>query len=239
LKSTNPGRPEVPSTTRHRGRNVDRRSVVEAQILAATEQLLREGENFTDLGVQRIAAVAGVARSSFYVSFRDKTELLIRLAGGLKQQIFDLAEDWRPTGPGGGLDGLTAVYVAMIAFYREHPQLLAAISEVAAYDSTVADFWTAQLDRFTDLTARLLREEQAAGRTTADFDPAIVAQILTWDGDRVIARHIADADHADGTRDAAVAREIALIRWHGAYRRPSSRPAANTDTPMDRQQAHG
>jgi hypothetical protein len=39
----------------------DRRSVIEAQILAATEQLLREGENVTDLGVQRIAAAAGVA----------------------------------------------------------------------------------------------------------------------------------------------------------------------------------
>jgi AcrR family transcriptional regulator len=136
----------MPSTTRHRGHDVDRRSVVEAQILAATEQLLREGENFTDLGVQRIAAAAGVARSSFYVSFRDKTELLIRLAGSLKQQIFDLAKDWRPTGPDGGLDGLTAVYLAMIAFYHQHAQLLAAITEVAAYDSTVAAFWTGQLD---------------------------------------------------------------------------------------------
>jgi AcrR family transcriptional regulator len=212
----------MPSTTRRRGHDTDRRSVVEAQILAATEQLLREGENFTDLGVQRIAAAAGVARSSFYVSFRDKTELLIRLAGSLKQQIFDLAKDWRPTGPDGGLDGLTAVYLAMIAFYHQQAQLLAAITEVAAYDSTVADFWTGQLDRFTDLTAQLLREEQAAGRTAADFDPVIVAQILTWDGDRVIARHVANADTANGTRDAAVAREIALIRWHGAYRRPAS-----------------
>jgi hypothetical protein len=57
----------------------------------ATDQLLRGGSRFTDLGVQRIAEAAGVGRSSFYFSFRDKTDLLIRLAGTLKQQVFNLA----------------------------------------------------------------------------------------------------------------------------------------------------
>jgi AcrR family transcriptional regulator len=77
----------MPSTTRRQAHDTDRRSVVEGEILAATEQLLRGGSRFTDLGVQRIAAAAGVAWSSFYFSFRDKTDLLIRLAGTLKQQV--------------------------------------------------------------------------------------------------------------------------------------------------------
>jgi AcrR family transcriptional regulator len=209
----------MPSTTRRQAQDTDRRSVVEGQILAATEQLLRGGSRFTDLGVQRIAEAAGVARSSFYFSFRDKTDLLIRLAGTLKQQVFDLAKDWHPEGPGGGLDGLTAVFANIIAFYRQHADLLAAINEVAAYDSKVAEVWSAELNRFTDRTAELIREEQTAGRTPRDIDPVTAAEVTTWDGDRVIARHVA---HNDPSRDDAVARELALIRWYGVYRRPTT-----------------
>jgi AcrR family transcriptional regulator len=209
----------MPSTTRRQAQDADRRSVVEGQILAATEQLLRGGSSFTDLGVQRIAAAAGVGRSTFYFSFRDKTDLLIRLAGTLKQQVFGLAKDWHPEGPGGGLEGLTAVFANIIAFYRQHADLLAAINEVAAYDSKVAEVWGSELNRFTDRTAELIREEQTAGRTPRDIDPVTAAEVTTWDGDRVIARHVA---HNDPSRDEAVARELALIRWYGVYRRPTS-----------------
>ena len=59
-------------------------------MLAATEKLLVEGVSFTELGVQRIATEAGIARSTFYLYFRGKTELLVRLAGSLKKQLFDL-----------------------------------------------------------------------------------------------------------------------------------------------------
>jgi AcrR family transcriptional regulator len=209
----------MPSTTRRQAQDADRRSVVEGQILAATEQLLRGGSRFTDLGVQRIAEAAGVARSSFYFSFRDKTDLLIRLAGTLKQRVFDLAKDWHPEGPGGGLDGLTAVFVEIIAFYRQHADLLAAITEVAAYDSKVAEVWDSELNRSTDRTAEIIREEQTAGRTLASIDPVTAAEVMTWGGDRVIARHVANHD---ASHDEAVARELALIRWYGVYRRPTS-----------------
>ncbi|MEU6204148.1 helix-turn-helix domain-containing protein, partial [Micromonospora musae] len=62
----------MPSITRRRSAAADRRLPVEAQILAATERLLGEGESFTELGVQRIAREAGVARSTFYMHFADK-----------------------------------------------------------------------------------------------------------------------------------------------------------------------
>jgi AcrR family transcriptional regulator len=87
----------MPSITRPRPQGPDRRAAAVAQVLAATERLLGEGVPFTELGVQRIAAEAGIARSTFYLHFRDKTELLVRLAGSLKEELFDLGEDWRCT----------------------------------------------------------------------------------------------------------------------------------------------
>jgi AcrR family transcriptional regulator len=209
----------MPSTTRRHSPTEDRRPIVEAEILTATEQLLRDGHKFTDIGVRQIVEQAGVARSSFYVSFRDKTDLLIRLAGTLKQQIFDFAKDWTPVGENGGRETLTGVYLSMIQFYRQHAELLAAINEVANYDHDVEQFWNSQLNRLTELTASLIAEEQAAGRTDSAINPTVLAQVLTWDGDRVIARHVATNDSAN---DAQVARELAMVRWHGAYRRPQS-----------------
>ena len=82
------------SVTRRRGsQDTSRRSSAEDQILAATERLLSDGTGFTDLGVQKIADAAGVARSSFYVIFPDKTALLLRLVRGLKQGLLAIATE--------------------------------------------------------------------------------------------------------------------------------------------------
>jgi hypothetical protein len=60
--------------------------------------------------------------------------------------------------------------------------------------------------------------------TAADIDPVIAARVMTWDGNGVIARHVASGEES---LDAAMARELALIRWHGVYR-PAGRPPVIT-----------
>ena len=50
-------------------------------MLRATEQLLAEGSSYADLNVERIATAAGISRTAFYFYFRDKRDLLMRLAG--------------------------------------------------------------------------------------------------------------------------------------------------------------
>jgi len=39
-------------------------------VFAATEELVREG-SFTEVSVERLAAAAGISRSTFYVHFQD------------------------------------------------------------------------------------------------------------------------------------------------------------------------
>jgi AcrR family transcriptional regulator len=205
----------MPSITR-RPVARDRRATVQARVLAATEELLRDGTKFTELGVQQIIEAAGVARSTFYLNFHDKTDLLIKLADPLKRTIFGHLEEWEPNAAGsGGAEGLSVVFEQMIASYRGRAALLAAITEVAAYDRAVRDFWTDAVDDVTARVTSLLRAEQRAGRTPDDLDPVIAARVLTWGG--VIARHVADGDRAD---DSAVARELARNSWFGTFRRP-------------------
>ncbi|GAB3947808.1 TetR/AcrR family transcriptional regulator [Micromonospora vulcania] len=210
----------MPSITRRRPRNPDERAAVEARVLAATERLLKEGVRFTDLGVQRIAAEAGVARSTFYTHFRDKSELLMRLAGTMRESSFDRTGAWDAGGPGDQLEALTEVFADVIRIYRTYAPVLAAISEVAAYDEVVREYWAAGLEQFVARTAEVLRAEQEAGRTPASLDPATASRLIVYGGDRFLADHVS-ATPADPDTDAAAARELASTWWYGAYRRPA------------------
>jgi AcrR family transcriptional regulator len=190
---------------------------MEDRLLAATERLLAEGVTFTELGVQRIVAEAKTARSTFYMHFRDKTELLLRLATALREQSFALVSQWQ-TSEEADSEDLAHLYEMVIALYREHGAVLAAVTEVAAYDPAVQAFWATQLDRFSAATAERLRQDQQKGRLDPRLDPLTAAKVIVRGGDRVITQHIAEDD---GSSDAAVAQELARLQWYGAFRRPA------------------
>jgi AcrR family transcriptional regulator len=204
------------SITRHRSQPSKRRAETEAAVLAAVERLLAEGASFTELGVQRIAAKAGVARSTFYLCFQDKTDVLVRLTGTVKDELFVRSKAWRPTGPGGGPEGLAALFSDQLAYYRERGPLMAALSEVAAYDPVLRKAGVRWIGRFAKYITSLLKEEQREGRLSPDVDTVTAGRVLAWGGEQVIARQVAIGNPKD---DAQVAREMALSQWYGTYRR--------------------
>lgn len=207
----------MPSVTRRAAAGANRRAVVEAKILMATEQSLAGGASFTELGVQRLAAAAGIARSTFYLHFRDKTELLLRLIDTLADGAFDLIS---AASPADGAEGMVAAMVQCVRYYRERRHLLAAVLEVSAYDADARKFWDGQLQRFVDQAEVWLRGEQEAGRTTLDLDATTAARVFVWGGFQAVANQVMTGPE---DQDAIVAREIALIEWHGAYRRSAPR----------------
>ena len=208
----------MPSITRRTRSSTGRRAEVESRLLETTLRLLAGGESITGLGVQRIAAAAGVARSSFYVHFPDKTALLVRLTEDLRQKSYELVSAWQQDESADTPESLLALYRGVVALYRENRVLLTAINEVAAYDPVVRQAWAAQLGWFADGTAARLRQDQDRGLAPADLDPAAATRVIVAGGAQAIVGHITDDD---GTGDEAFARELALIVWHGAFRRPA------------------
>ncbi|MFI1564414.1 TetR/AcrR family transcriptional regulator [Streptomyces sp. NPDC020490] len=211
------------STTRRRSTAADRRTALEERIVSALEELLRDGLTYTELSVEQIAKAAGISRSTFYLYFRDKVDVLLRVSGALRSQSYEIAAAWRPSAPDGGAEGLARTYELIIRHYREHAALLSAIHEVAAYDPVVRDSWADHQNRFVDNLVTILREEQRAGRTPADIDPRLAASVIVQGGGAVITRQ---AVGGDGGEDAVVARELAYGYWHGVYRRPAGRPTS-------------
>jgi AcrR family transcriptional regulator len=199
-----------PSTTQ-------RATAAEAQVLAAVERMLGEGTRFTEISVQEIADAADIARSTFYTHFRDKTQVLSRLAEKIKDRLVGMAEAWDPSGPHGGAEGFQDFFEKVIAAHRKNFAVLTAIREIGGYDSTVSEFYTANLERADASVLHTLITEQDAGRTPGDLDPTTASRVIVWGGEQAILQHI----RVDkGTGDKALARELARIWWYGAYRRP-------------------
>ena len=201
---------------------LERRAAAEAGVLAATERLLATGASFTELGIGAIAAEAGIARPTFYLYFADKTELMLRLVETLGAGVLEATNE-TPI----DLEAITQAYRDGLVFFRARRHVIAAVLEVAGYDSAVRAAWGAIMDRFVRREVTLLRTEQEAGRTPAELDPETAAEIINWGGFQVIIRQVTTRGPE---RDEIVARELAANQFFGSYRRPTATGASQSIT---------
>ncbi|MFB2599950.1 TetR/AcrR family transcriptional regulator [Herbiconiux sp. P17] len=207
----------MPNAAKRPSSSPARRAQVHALALEALESELRGGTRFADVSVEAIATRAGISRSTFYLYFRDKTELLVGATEWLRDLVFEVRLDRGVDGSLGGLEGYVSSVERVIARYREHSSLLDAVNHEAEFDDRVGARWTAAQQRYVAWVADILREEQARGSTARSIDPELAAGILVTGGERVIARHIAAAQAGD---DSRLARELGASQWFGFFRRP-------------------
>ena len=201
----------MPSVTRPvAATGSEHRAEVERRVLAAVEGLLAGGESFTALPVGRIAAEAGIGRTTFYGHFRDKPTLLIRLTDSATTALFDVARSWVED-DGSTLEGLETTLERLVAEYRDHAPLLRALTELATYEPEVEEFWRETVDGFAEIIQRRLERDAAAGRVAEGFDAATTAAWIAWGTERTIAVHVAAS--ADGSGDDALAHGIAAATW--------------------------
>ncbi len=169
--------PSVPSVTRPAGRKrQDRREELERRLFAATEELVGGGESFTELSVERLASAAGISRSTFYVHFEDKGDLVRRLAASVLTELREVSSTWWETADQAGL---TAAVTAVVAVYRRRAAAFTVISETAAYDPAVAAEVRTLMQAIIDATRDAIERGQAAG-VMRPVRPAETAAVLTW-----------------------------------------------------------
>ena len=140
-----------------------RRAAVQKRLMGATEQLLREGHTYADLGIETIAARAGISRTTFYDYFEDKRELLLALGSNLVSDALQVADEWRP---GDDHDRTKAelrrIIRSLVRMYR-HPVSIAII-EATFYDEDVRTAWRQEQQRHIERAVRLLTAEHGGGR---------------------------------------------------------------------------
>jgi AcrR family transcriptional regulator len=164
--------PGVPARRRRRTPQV-----AELEIIAAAEAFLRE-RPFRELTVDEVMRRTDLSRPSFYVYFRDRHHLVLRVVEHLGSELFTMSDRWlRGTGEGPelareALDGIVTVYV-------EHGPVMRALADAAADDPNVEQAYNALVESFIDATARHIDEEIAAGRVLK-LAPHETAKALVW-----------------------------------------------------------
>ncbi|WP_206306190.1 TetR/AcrR family transcriptional regulator [Streptomyces humi] len=205
-----------PVTRRQSDHHAARSAATRALVTSALKRLLDSGAVFSEITVQRLLEEAGVSRATFYAHFRSKSDVLVRLTDDLRDSLLELARHWDPAGDDGA-DRLARFFAQVIIIHRAHQYLLTAVREAASYDTSMNDFYTADLEGFDEHVLRTLHAQQADGSTPAAVDATVASRVIVWGGSQAIARHIAVDD---GGGDEVFAHELAQIWWHGAYRRP-------------------
>ena len=189
----------MPSVTRRAARSPEHRAAVVRQVTSAVERLLARGHAYTTLSVQRIAAEAGIARSTFYLYFPDKTALLMRVTESATEELFASSAAWVEHGFA-DLDALERTLSGVIAQLREHHALFAATMELAAYDEQVASFWRERLGGFIELLGARIEDGQRAGTIDAALDAPTTAAWIAWGTERLVAQHVAVNGPSEDTR---------------------------------------
>jgi AcrR family transcriptional regulator len=208
----------MPSITKRR--NGSRREAIEQSLLSAVESLLEQGFSYTELPVQKIADEAGIPRSTFYLHFPDKAQLIARLVERVYDELFVDALGWWAGDHRDGEAGIVAAVERIIGRYRAHFPVLRAVMEVASYEPDVGDVYRARIQEFAAGMEARLEEQRDAGRLHPDVDIPATTRLICWSTERNITQHIMEDD---GSGDARLARALARSHWltlYGDAKRP-------------------
>jgi TetR/AcrR family transcriptional regulator, ethionamide resistance regulator len=187
----------MPSITRKAsGSRAQRRDEIRSKMLTAVEEMLAEGESFTELSVERLVARAGVARSTFYVYFEDKGELLRGWLEDITGELDAIAKRWWNLDADADRDDLRGALGAVLGVYRPHTALMAAAFDAAAYDPAVRETVMALMSFNTAGLRKHIKAGQRDGFVDPDLHANEVALWLTWMAERGLHQLVRGADDA-------------------------------------------
>ncbi|MET8424483.1 TetR/AcrR family transcriptional regulator [Nocardia sp. NPDC004860] len=191
----------------------------EREIIDAAKEFLRE-RPFREMTVDAVMSLTGLKRPAFYVHFRDRHDLALRVADELGQDVSEMLDRWLV-----GTDLLNdarAAFEGLAEVYLKHGAVLSALADAAASDEKVDAAYSGLMERFADATARRIIDDQAAGRISADLDAVETARALVWMDERYLNRVLARAPQVDPKRVVDVLYNIWMSVLYGMQQLPDT-----------------
>jgi len=149
--------------------------MLSAHFLAAIEELLEETP-YAELKVEQIIRAGKISRTTFYVYFTDKADLLRAMAENVTSDLtavafWNLDED-------ATVDDLRAALSDLVTVYREHRTLLRAVVEGTASDAGLRAVYESVVDKgIAELTAHIT-QGQRDGAVAPQLKPEPTARLL-------------------------------------------------------------
>jgi AcrR family transcriptional regulator len=175
----------MPSLTRKsQTSRAQRRDEIRNRLLKAVERMLGEGESYTEVSVERMVSEAKISRSTFYVYFEDKGDLLRAWFGEINQELAESAAKWWDLEADAKRDDLRAALGGIVNTYRPHTSLMAALYDAAAYDTGVRELVDDMVGANTAGLRKHIKAGQKAGFIDDQLPPEQTAEWLTLMAER-------------------------------------------------------
>jgi TetR/AcrR family transcriptional regulator, ethionamide resistance regulator len=173
----------------------------EREILDAAETFLRS-RPFRDLTIDEVMDGTGLSRPSFYVYFRDRHHLALKLIEEIGSEVFATAADWLE-GDGDDLEVLRVAIRGTAGVFEVHGPVLRAIADASTENAEVEGAYRGLVEGFVDASARRIERDVAAGRSSV-ADPRRTAAALVWMNERLLSELLGrePADDADAVAQA-------------------------------------
>jgi AcrR family transcriptional regulator len=215
----------MPSVTRRsHGNRAKRRDDVRRRLLAVVEQLLKDGESYAEISVERLVSEAKLSRSTFYVYFEDKGDLLRAWFTQVMTELEGAAADWWQLDENATWEDLHAVLSQIVYAYRPHTTLMAALYDISSYDTTAREEVATMMGRNAAGLLRHIRRGQKQGWIDPDLRAGETSAWLMWMAERGLHQMVRTADDAEADR---LIESFTDIVWNTLYAlAPARRSAA-------------
>lgn len=179
LRAMSPGRSSATGSRRRR-RSPE---VAEREIIAAAEELLRE-HPFRDLTVDEVMRRTELSRPSFYVYFRDRHDLVLRMFERFGAEQWESSERWFQ-GTGSGEERFRDALEGIVELWVRHGPVMNALADAATVDPDVELALSSLQQGFIDATTKHIEAEIASGRVLP-LDAGETARALSLMTDRYL-----------------------------------------------------
>jgi TetR/AcrR family transcriptional regulator, ethionamide resistance regulator len=149
----------MPTSRRRTARKGD---VTEQAILDTAERLLGE-RPLSSIGIDELAAGAGISRPSFYFYFESREAVLRTLAERISDELYEASEAWLRRSDDTAEQAARRAIEANLALWRRHGSVLRATIHGSHGDPQLRDLWAGVARRFIDATSAQIERERAAG----------------------------------------------------------------------------
>jgi AcrR family transcriptional regulator len=184
----------------------------EREILDAAEAFLRE-RPFREMTVDAVMSRTGLKRPAFYVHFRDRHDLALRVVEDLGLELGEMVDRWLV---GNDLvNDAKAAFEGLAEVYAKHGRVLRALSDAASGDENVERAYRDLMQQFINATAKRFADDQAAGLIDADLDVEETARALVWMDERYLTQAFSEEPHPDVQRVVQVLYNIWFSALYG------------------------
>ena len=198
--------------------------------VSVVEQLVENGVRYADLSVEAIITAGGISRSTFYVYFDDKGDLLVAMAQDVIGDLLADGASWWELPVDATREDLRKALRVPIDTYRKHQIILGTIAETAAYDPRAQEQQQNLINQVVAALTSYIGDAQRAGVADAHLDAARTAQWLIWMIERGLYQLVGtgDDDEVEHQLDSLVeiVWRVVYLSGRGAAGRRAKAPAA-------------